>query len=122
MPYFINKHEVNRITVRFDGVVNLAERKNAVDEVCELVNPDVPVSLLVDVRNIIMDMTRDEQKYFGKYLAAKEELADAKVALVHVPHDNPNKLINAVAYSEGYQVVDFDNLHHANEWLSGKIK
>lgn len=93
MPYFIDKNGANRITVRFDGVVNLGERKNALDEVCELVNPSAPVNLLVDVRNIIMDMTKDEQKYFGKYLASKKELSDAKVALVHVPSKNPNKLM-----------------------------
>jgi hypothetical protein len=122
MPYFIHKNVPNIITVKFDGEVNLEERKKAVDEVCDLVNLDEPVNLLIDVRTIIMKMSKDEQIYFGKYLASKNELAKAKVAVVHVPANNPNQLINTVAYMEGYQVVDFDSEYYANEWLNGKIK
>ena len=122
MPYFINKDSTSVITVIYQGQVDLDERKKAVDEICKLVNPGEPVKLLVDVRKIVMIMSKDEQRYFAKYLADKKELSDARVAVVHVPENNPNLLISAVAYSEGYKIVDFDNLNYANEWLIGNIR
>lgn len=122
MPYFINKDSTSVITVSYLGPADLDERKKAVDEICKLVNPGEPVKLLVDVRKLAMNMSKDEQRCFARYLANKKELSAARVALVHVPENNPDQLINAVAYSEGYEVVDFDNMNSANEWLIGKIR
>lgn len=122
MPYFIHKDDPSIITVRYDGNVDIKERMNAVDNVCDLVRSQDTVNLLIDVRNITMNMSRDEQIYLGKYLADKKELSTAKVAVVHIPTNNPNQLINAVAYTEGYEVVDFDNVNQASQWLNGNLR
>lgn len=115
-------HDVsNIIRVTFNGTVDLHERMLAVDEVCELVNSPHNVRLLIDVRNIKMDMSLDDQQYFGRFLASKQALANAKVALLHKPRDNPNIVINAVAYAEGYHVVEFDQLNEAHMWLKGDL-
>jgi hypothetical protein len=65
MPYSIQKNDSNITTVIFSGSVDLSERIMAVDEVCGLVESSAPVRLLIDVRNIIMNMSTDEQVYFG---------------------------------------------------------
>ena len=122
MAYKIHKNDTGIIEAIYSGGVDLNERKMAVDEVCELVNYPDPVRLLIDVRNITMEMSLKEQKYFGKYLAGREELVNAKVAVLHNPRSNPNVFINAYAYIEGYQVVDFDDQNNAISWLTGEMK
>jgi len=122
MTYIIQKNGSNITTVIYSGGVDLNERKMAVEEVCESINPDEPVRLLIDVRNISMNMSEDEQEYFGKYLAAKDKLSKAKVAVVHNPQNNPNMVINTFAYIEGYQVVGFDKANDATAWLIGYLK
>ena len=122
MTYSIQKDDSNIITVTYTGSVNLSERKTAVDETCKLITPSVPVKLLIDVRNINNNMSLDEQEYFATYLASKKELVNAKVATLHNPLNEQNKIINAFAYLEGYQVVDFYRIHEAISWLKGDLK
>ena len=122
MPYSIQTNDSNITTVIFTGSVNLSERIMAVDEVCSLVESSVPVRLLIDVRNIIMNMSTDEQVYFGKYIASREQFAEAKVAVVHNPENSPNILITTTAYLEGYHVVEFDDLDDAVLWLIESIR
>ncbi len=122
MAHNIQKDSSNIITVTFNERVDLNERITAVEKVCTLVDPSRPIKLLIDVRGITMDMSLDEQQYFGEYLASKHELANAKVALLHKPRNNPNMVINATAYVKGYHVVDFDNQNDANMWLTGEVK
>ena len=122
MAYIIQKNGSNITTVIYSGGVDLNERTMAVEEVCESINLDEPVRLLIDVRNITMNMSEDEQEYFGKYLAAKDKLSKAKVAVVHNPPNDPNMVINTIAFIEGYQVVGFDKPNDATAWLIGDLK
>ena len=122
MPYSIQIDDSGITTVVYSGRVGLGERKNAVDEVCGMVEPSVPVRLLIDVRKIIMNMSTDEQVTFGKYVASREQFSDARVAVVHKASNNPNIMITTTAYLEGYHVVDFDNLDEARTWLSGAFQ
>ena len=122
MAHLIQKDKSNNIIVIYTGSVDLNERKLAVDEACELVNPPDPVRLLIDVRKIIMNMSLDEQEDFVGYLVEKKELANAKVAILHNPQSNPNLLINTFAYIAGYQTVDFDREYDAISWLNGNFK
>jgi len=73
-------------------------------------------SRLADARRQI------EQEYFGKYLAGKDKLSKAKVAVVHNPQNDPNMVINTITYIEGYQMVGFDKPNDANAWLIGDLK
>ena len=122
MPYSIQQNDSNITTVIFTGGVGLSERIMAVDEVCGLVESSIPVRLLIDVRNIIMNMSTDEQVYFGKYIASREQLSEAKVAVVNNPGTSPNIIISTTAYLEGYHVVEFDDLNEANLWLLRSIR
>lgn len=122
MTYSIQKDDSNIITVTYTGSVNLSERKTAVDETCKLITPSVPVKLLINVRNINNKMSLDEQEYFAAYLASKKELVNAKVATLHNPLNEQNKIINAFAYIEGYRVVDFYRINEAISWLKGDLK
>ena len=122
MPYSVQKENSDIITVCFTGSVELPERKMCVDEVCELVSPSNAVKLLIDVTNITMNMSVEEQAIFGEYLAGKDELNNAKVAVLHNRQNNPNLIINAIAYSKGYATVDFDFKADAISWLNGEFK
>ena len=102
--------------------MDLDERIRSVNEVCELIKPSDTVRLLIDVRSITMNMSLDDQKYFGRYLAERQELASARIAVLHNPLYNPNIVINTIAYIEGYRVVGFDRLDEALAWLNGELK
>jgi hypothetical protein len=121
MPYSIQKNDSNITTVIYTGSVGLNERKMAVDEVCGLVESSIPVRLLIDVRNIIMDMSTEDQVHFGKYVATREQFSEAKVAVVHNRENSPNILISTTAYLEGYRVVEFDDPNEAELWLLGSF-
>lgn len=73
-----------------------------------------------------MEMSPDEQVYFGKYHASKRELTGEKVAVLHRQDNNPIiiivVIINATAWVSGYAVVDFDRRNEALSWLEGALK
>ena len=118
MPYSIHIDDAGITTVVYSGSVGLGERKNAVNEVCGMVEPSMPVRLLIDVRNIVMSMSTDEQVTFGKYVASRGQFSKAKVAVVHKAGNNPNIMITTTDYLEFYHVVDFDDLNEARSCLS----
>ena len=122
MSYSIHKDDSGITTVVYSGSVDLVERKNTVDEVRGMVEPSLPVRLLIDVRNIIMSMSTKEQVASGKYVASREQFSEAKVAVVHNAGNNPNIMITTTAYLEVYHVVEFDNPDEARLWLSGAFK
>ena len=121
MAYLIQKEDSEIITVCYAGEVKLQERKIAVDEVCALVNPSNAIKLLIDVTNIRVNMPESDQKIFAGYLSEKNELKNAKVAVLHNPQNNPNIIIGAVAYAKGYFTVNFDNKTNAISWLTGDL-
>lgn len=122
MEYLVQETDPNIITVTYSGNVDLNQRKSAVSETCRLLNQSDFVGLLVDVTKMSLQMTLDEQKHFAEYLSSKKELAKAKVAILHSPLSNPNSLINAVAYANGFSSVDFNNKSEAIAWLNGDLR
>ena len=122
MNYVIHKDDANIITVVYKGEVDLHHRKMAVNQVCNMVVKSEAVKLLIDIREIINIMSIDEQTSFGEYLASRAELKNAKVATVRGSESYSNGYIDAIAYYEGYQVVDFCNKEEAILWLSSLIR
>jgi len=121
MPYSIEKDSENIVTVTFIDSVDLTERKAAVNDSFNYIDSSHRALLLIDVRDVVVNMSHDEQKEFGTFLAHQPELSNAKVGVLHKPGHNPNQVINTYAYMEGYHVVGFDELNHARLWLKGDI-
>lgn len=121
MTYKVQKDDSNIIIVVYTGEVNLLQRKLAVDEVCDLIVEPESVRLLIDLRKAVNTMSTDEQESFGKYLASRKELKKAKVATVRDPELHSNLVIEAFAFTEGYQVVDFNKKDEAIKWLNGLL-
>ncbi len=109
------------INVVFTEEVDLQQRKDAVDEVCKLVDNHEPTKLLINLSRYINKMTLEEQEIFGHYLAHAKGLANAKVASVTGFSQASNVVVEAVAFTQGYQVVNFNNEHEARAWLQGEL-
>lgn len=130
MSYSIDFNEVNGvIQVAYAGKVTLAERRQAVEEVCAEYGPRRPLRILVDVSELEMVMSLDEQKSFGEFLASRPELIDARVAVLYGKEhgltpslaqgksQNPNIIVDLVAFNHGYRLAQFLSLQLAAEWL-----
>lgn len=135
MGYRIDFNEINGvIQVVYAGKVTLAERRQAVEDVCTQYGACRPLRILVDVSELEMVMTLDEQKAFGEFLASRSELADARVAVLYGKElcgkeqdgapslaqrksQNPNIIVDLVAFNNGYRLAQFVSLQLAAEWL-----
>ena len=112
--------DANIIVVKYSGDVGLKERLSAVVEVCDMLNDTSCVRLLIDIRQINNTMSNEQQQYFGRYLANKPELKNAKVAVLSEQLErNANLVINNTAYLEGYHVAPFNSRGEAISWLAG---
>lgn len=126
MSYRIDFNESNGVIhVVYAGKVGLAERLLAVKEVCGQFGSRRPLLILVDVSELEMVMTLEEQTLFGEYLASRPELVDARVAVLYgqgrkLPETkvrNPNVIVDLVAFNNGYRLAEFTSLQGAAEWL-----
>ena len=106
------------IQVIYSGSVSLDKRKQAVNDVCATYPDQKPLKILVNVCDLIMDLSRQEQHEFGYYLAFHPGLAHAKVAIVHKTDYNPNLLIDTIAFNNGYRLAEFDKTVEATSWLT----
>lgn len=123
MPYFIQADSSwGLITVSYKEKVDLAQRISATKDVCRLIENWNSVRILVDVRAIQMEMTLEEQEQFGRYIATRDELEKAKVAVLHKSDYNPNVIIDTFAYLNGYNVVAFTDDSEAQDWLRDEIR
>lgn len=114
-----NSREI--VNVIYDGTVSLDMRKQAVEQVCNEHGEFKPLRILVDVRELIMDLAFEEQHAFGKYLANHPGLNHARVAVLHNSDFNPNVVIDSSAYNNGYLLAQFSNRYDAEMWLLDKI-
>ncbi|WP_438465477.1 hypothetical protein [Marinomonas sp. PE14-40] len=121
MAFSLAREESNIIKVIFKDAVDFQQRVAAVDQVCQLVQEEEQVKLLVDFTNFENLMTLDEQEKFGLYLASQDALVSAKVASVTTNTCSENVIVEAVAFTNGYQVVNFHSLSDAQSWLLGKF-
>lgn len=115
----LNEDDAGIVEFTYNGTVTLEERKKAVDDACTLFTPKRPRLLLVDVRELEMDLTINEQRMFGEYVAANPELIDACVAVLHKNNNNPNLLIDTIAFNNGYRLAQFNDEKEALDWLKG---
>jgi len=122
MSYVIHMDEsLNIVNVTYTGTVSLHSRMQAVERVCRNYSDSRPLKILVDVRELVMDLSVEEQQEFGKHLAKHPGLINARVAVLHKPDFNPNVVIDDSAFNDGYILAQFSSLTDAELWLSGEI-
>jgi len=121
MAFSLYQDGADIISVVFTEEVDLQQRKDAVDQVCKLVGNDEPIKLLINLTCYINKMTLEDQKTFGHYLAQAKALSNAKVASVTGFSQSSNVVVEAVAYTQGYQVVSFNSEYEARAWLQGEL-
>ncbi len=118
MTYKIEyKPASNIVTLSYSGKVDLDMRLQTVEEICSTYSDLKPLRVLIDVRDLVMDMLFGEQEAFGEYLANHYDLRYAKAAVVHKPGFNPNAVINKIAYDNGFQMAEFSSRREAEQWL-----
>lgn len=115
---FDNKPEI--VTVKYSGAVTLDERLSAVNDVCVSYATLNPLRILIEVVGLDMQLTLQEQKYFGAHLAANPGLRNAKVAVLHEKNNNPNIIVDSIAFVGGYRLAQFENKGEAHLWLAGE--
>jgi len=111
---------LNIVNVTYTGTVSLHNRMQAVERVCRNYSHLQPLKILVDVRELVMDLPIEQQQAFGKHLANHPELTNARVAVLHKPDFNPNVEIDHIAYNDGYMLAQFSSLIDAESWLSAQ--
>jgi len=122
MSYVIHLDDsLNIVNVVYTGTVNLTNRMHAVERVCRNYSHLKPLKILVDVRELVMDLSFAEQQAFGKHLANHPGLTNARVAVLHKHDFNPNIIIDDSAYNNGYLLAQFSSHTDAELWLSKKI-
>jgi hypothetical protein len=122
MSYIIELNKpLEIVNVIYTGKVSLDMRLQAVDQVCCNHSHLMPLRILVDVRELVMDLSFDEQQAFGKQLASNPALTNARVAVLHKPDFNPNAIIDDSAFNNGYMLAQFSSPDDAELWLLHKI-
>jgi hypothetical protein len=122
MSYHINLNEsLEIVNVIYSGAVSLEMRKQAVEQVCSNHSRFKPLKILVDVRDLVMDLSFEDQQAFGEYLANHPGLTHARVAVLHKSDFNPNVVIDDSAYNKGYLLTQFSSRTDAESWLLGEI-
>ena len=118
MSYHINFNEsLELVNVIYSGTVSIEMRKQAVEQVCSNYSRLKPLKILVDVRDLVMDLSFDDQQAFGEHLANHPGLTHARVAVLHKYDFNPNVIIDDSAYNEGYVLAQFSSQTDAELWL-----
>ncbi len=118
MPYTIEYDaQTAVVAVIYRDDVPLNDRLRAVEEVCSAYSCQKPLRILVNVRELDMQLTYEEQKYFGQYLANHADLRNARVAVLHRAGTNPNWVVDSFAFMNGYLLAQFDKRSEAELWL-----
>jgi len=105
------------MNVIYSGTASLNERKEAVNEICTRSADQKDLKILVNVCELTMNLSLQEQHHFGDYLASHPGLSNAKVAVVHKSDYNPNLLIDTCAFNNGYRLAEFIHIEEAKSWL-----
>jgi len=122
MSYRIKFNEsLETVNVIYTGTCNLEMRKQAVEQVCNNYSHLKPLKILVDVRDLVMDLSFEDQQMFGEYLANHPGLTHARVAVLHKHDFNPNVIIDDSAYNQGYILAQFSSQSDAELWLIQSI-
>ena len=118
MSYSINFNKsLEIVSVIYSGTVSLEMRKQAVEQVCSNYSHLKPLKIQVNVRDLVMDLSFEDQQAFGEYLANHPGLTHARVAVLHKHEFNPNVVIDDSAYNNGYILAQFSSQTDAELWL-----
>lgn len=118
MSYSINFNKsLEIVSVIYSGTVSLEMRKQVVEQVCSNYSHLKPLKILVNVRDLVMDLSFEDQQAFGEYLANHPGLTHARVAVLHKHEFNPNVVIDDSAYNNGYILAQFSSQTDAELWL-----
>lgn len=109
------------VNVIYSRKASLDMRMQAVEQVCSNHSHPKPLRILVDVRELVMNLSFDEQQASGKQLANNPALTDARVAVLHKPDLNPNTIIDDSAFTNGYMLAQFSSPNDAELWLLIKL-
>ena len=119
VAFSINFDKLNEVVhVAYSGIVSLNKRMQAVQEVCDSYRNFMPLKILVNVCDLEMHLSFDEQMSFGRYLASHEGLTNARVAVLYQEGHNPNLVVDTSAFLNGYLLAQFDNMRTAELWLT----
>ena len=119
MTYKVDHDEAFKIVhVIYSGIVKLDERMQAVEDVCRSYSHLKPLKIMVNVRELEMNLSIKDQKALGRFLATHPELSNARVAVLHKKSHNPNLFVDASAFNLGYTLAEFINTKDAEAWLN----
>ena len=76
--------ETGIIHIRYLGNVTLDDRLNIINELCVDFRQYLPFKLAINVSALTYQLTQAEQEILGKYIAEREELLDARVAVIPI--------------------------------------
>lgn len=118
MPFKIEEvQHLGIIKIIYSGVVTLDERVNVVHALCVDYYDSSRLKICIDGRLIEHAISAAEQEVFGAYVASREELKDALVALIV----NDGQIMNSGIFEKssklGHHIAVFDNENDALRWL-----
>ncbi|WP_323846877.1 hypothetical protein [Microbulbifer magnicolonia] len=103
--------------VLFYGSVGLEERMEAAAMLVEKFGHRRPLRVLVDLRYARSEITLDEQRQFGRFLAEHPVLGRAHIAVLHCRQRYTSLIISSEAKSRGHSSREFFVEAEAEAWL-----
>jgi len=104
--------------VAYHGVINLADRRRAVDRASRLMQERGCRAVLVDFRDAEMAMLdpQDESRFVDK-LSSNEILAESRTAYLSRPNQSINWFIEVLARARHFPCRHFHTYEEARAWL-----
>jgi len=121
MSYDVRFDEEDKIViVTYIGTVTLEEREKVIMGVSSSYAYLNPLRLLFDTREFVLNLTLDEQKSLGEFVANDTTYARARIAVLHNKINNPNLVVDTYANINGIsELAQFSNQRDAIDWLKG---
>ncbi|MBU2917571.1 hypothetical protein KO505_06290 [Psychrosphaera sp. F3M07] len=107
------------IKVSYRGDVTLDERVNCVEQICvEYKALESCIKILIDAQEVTEVMSEVEQTLFANYIASREELEGARVAVLVKPEQLINNTVIEQATILGHKTKLFNDIYIALNWLN----
>ncbi|MCF2949508.1 hypothetical protein L0668_15415 [Paraglaciecola aquimarina] len=108
------------VRVEFSGDATLDDRISVIHKIClDFCNATIAkTKILIDVRLITKLMTENEQKIVGTYVASREELKKAKVAIIATPEQLIHQTAIDTSAQLGHRIQLFSTENQALIWLN----
>ncbi|GAB2521415.1 hypothetical protein [Microbulbifer agarilyticus] len=105
------------VNIGFFDRVDGAEKHAAVRQVAEKYGHLHPLLVLADVRRADIQMTLEERRALGSYIAHLPGISEGRFAVLHAPEYNANVVIDSAARKEGLALMEFVTEQAAEHWL-----